>query len=590
MRCKLKSFLAVLMCCVLAISLFGCSQSKNTSNESSSTGVTSLNLVEDDMFTKRDLNWEYDENSAAKITLEDNNITSKDTSNVTVNDNTVTISEDGVYIISGSLNEGQIIVDAQDDDKIQLVLNGVNINSSSSAAIYIKQADKVFITLADSTENTLTNSGEFVAVDDNNIDSVIFSKDDLTVNGSGLLTVSTEYGHGIVSKDDMVIAADITVTASRHALSANNSVRIACGNISLIAGKDGINVDSEDDDTTGFIYVKDGNITEIVDDDGMHANNVLFVSGGTVNIKQCYEGLESKEILINDGNISIVASDDALNASSGKNSTSDSNSQQNVTDSESGGNPPEIQNSQQNNEDNTPPQMPNENQNNNKQSPPEKPNDSENSNNDANGNNTNNESNAQLPSNGNQNKPSGNVPNEQQPGGGQGTDMDYDESCSITVNGGVININADGDGIDSNGDLYVNGGEIYVSGPSNDGNGALDYSGTATITGGTVIAVGGSGMAQNFGNDSTQCSLLINLSEWTQDDVVVKNSSGEIILTYAANKKYDSVVISSSVLKQNETYTVNGKEITISSVISSNSMQNSISDAVNNSDSAVKSS
>lgn len=200
MRCKLKSFLAVLMCCVLAISLFGCSQSKNTSNESSSTGVTSLNLVEDDMFTKRDLNWEYDENSAAKITLEDNNITSKDTSNVTVNDNTVTISEDGVYIISGSLNDGQIIVDAQDDDKIQLVLNGVNINSSSSAAIYIKQADKVFITLADSTENTLTNSGEFVAVDDNNIDSVIFSKDDLTVNGSGLLTVSTEYGHGLYQR------------------------------------------------------------------------------------------------------------------------------------------------------------------------------------------------------------------------------------------------------------------------------------------------------------------------------------------------------------------------------------------------------
>lgn len=168
--------------------------------------------------------------------------------------------------------------------------------------------------------------------------------------------------------------------------------------------------------------------------------------------------------------------------------------------------------------------------------------------------------------------------------------MDYDESCSITVNGGVINIDADGDGIDSNGDLYVNGGEIYVSGPSNDGNGALDYSGTATITGGTVIAVGGSGMAQNFGNDSTQCSLLINLSEWTQDDVVVKNSSGEIILTYAANKKYDSVVISSSVLKQNETYTVNGEEITISSVISSNSTQNSISNTVNNSDSAVKSS
>lgn len=157
-----------------------------------------------DMFTKRDLAGTYDESEAVKITLSGKTATC-DNSNVQIEDEVVTIKAAGVYVLSGTLTDGTIVVDAGDDDKVQLVLDGVSITAADYAAIYAKNADKVFVTLAEGAENSLTVSGDYVQTDDNNVDAVIFAKCDLTLGGTGSLTVKDTTGHGIVSKDDLVV-------------------------------------------------------------------------------------------------------------------------------------------------------------------------------------------------------------------------------------------------------------------------------------------------------------------------------------------------------------------------------------------------
>lgn len=256
----------------------GTNNNQNTNSSAESTGVIS------DMFTDRDKDGSYDESKAVAITLADNNI-SCDSNDVTIKDNTITITNEGTYLLTGSLTNGKIVVEAEDTDKIQIVLNGVNINCDTSAPLYVKQADKVFVTLAESSENILSNKSEFVAVDDNNIDSVVFSKDDITFNGTGKLTVNANYGHGIVSKDDLVFTnGEYTVTAQNHALTANDSMKIANATFTLDSGKDGLHAENTEDVENGIIYVESGSINITSDGDGIDASNTVDVIGGTINI------------------------------------------------------------------------------------------------------------------------------------------------------------------------------------------------------------------------------------------------------------------------------------------------------------------
>lgn len=152
----------------------------------------------------------------------------------------------------------------------------------------------------------------------------------------------------------------------------------------------------------------------------------------------------------------------------------------------------------------------------------------------------------------------GNMPSGGPQDGGFGGGMDEAHDYNfIVINGGTINVNADGDGIDSNGDLIVTGGTIYVSGPTNGGNGALDYAGNAAISGGTIVAVGASGMAQNFGSDSTQGCMLVTVAESTlTGDLTLTDSDGNVIVSYSPEKAYNSVVISSPDIKKGATYTL----------------------------------
>ena len=193
-------------------------------------------------------------------------------------------------------------------DKVQLVLDSVDINCDTSAALYVKAADKIFVTLASDSENTLSNTNDFVAIDDNNIDAVIFSKDDLTLNGSGTLTVTAKYGHGIVSKDDLVITSGTyQITAAKHALSGQDSVRIADGILTLNAGTDGIHSENTDDDTKGFIYIANGDISITADSDGFDAEETLQVDGGNIEVYAGDDGLHSDDdLIITAGTINVT--------------------------------------------------------------------------------------------------------------------------------------------------------------------------------------------------------------------------------------------------------------------------------------------
>ena len=462
-----------------------------------------------DMFTKRDLAGNYDESEAVKITLS-GKTAACDSSNVHIEDGVVTIKAAGVYVLSGTLTDGTVVVDAGDDDKVQLVFDGVSITAADYAAIYAKNADKVFVTLTEGAENTLTVSGDYVQTDDNNVDAVIFAKCDLTLGGSGSLTVKDTTGHGIVSKDDLVVmGGTYTIDSQDHCLNGKDSVRIADGTFTLTCDEDGIHA-GNDDQQDGYIYIEGGDIDISVGDDAMHAEGLLIITGGDIDISKSYEGIEGYKILVTGGDIDVAASDDGFNAarpdsnvqSDGTQSTEDDQRQ---TDS--------FKRRTNDTETNRP----------------------------------------ELPEKGDRPGDSGT------PGGpGMGAGMDADYDAYILITGGTININADGDGIDSNGYLGIAGGNVYVLGPSNNGNGALDYGIYATITGGEMVAVGGSGMEQGFGDESTQCSALVSFDEWIDvgETITLTDSNDNKLLTYKADKKFDSVLISTSDMKQGETYTL----------------------------------
>ncbi len=519
------------------------SESESAESAETENGDSTVSSVADasEMFTERDYKTDYDEASAVKINLSDENSETTDEKAVTISGSTITIKDEGCYILSGSLKDGQIIIDAEKTDKVQIVLNGVQIENTSSAAIYVKQADKVFITLADGTENTLVNSGEYVQTDDNTVDAVIFSKDDLTLNGLGSLNIRADYGSGVVSKDDLVITSGTyTVVAAEHALSGKDSVRIADGQFTLSSGEDGIHSSNSEDEGKGFVYISGGEIQIAAGDDGIHAETALTITDGEINITESEEGLEGLSVDVTGGNISIVSRDDGINAAQGSGTSQDTEMQESFEKDghmqgqrpEDMGERPEMNGSDVNAEEmrnqefsaeqeTIPNEMPNRNQD------------------------------------GFGGGPGGG------PGGGGEDPFAVTEGAYISISGGKITISAEGDGIDSNGDLYISGGEIYVLGPTNDGNASLDYNGEAVISGGTIVAAGSSGMAQNF-SDGTQGSMLVTVSTQSAgSEIVLVDEDGNELIRFTPDKEYSCVIISTPDITEGKTYQLStGSETT----------------------------
>lgn len=486
-----------------------------------------------DVFTDRDLSGEYVEAECVKILLNGSNA-SCDSDAVQINGSTVTISKEGTYLLTGTLTEGMILVDATDSEKVQLVLSGVEVSNSSNAAIYVKQADKVFVTLAEGTQNTLTTGG-YTAIDDNNIDACIFSKCDLTVNGKGSLTVNAEEGHGIVSKDDLkVTGGNLIVTARKHGLSGKDSVCVADGVLTITAGKDGIHSENDEDTEKGYSYFAGGTLKITAEGDGISSGSFLQIDGGNFDITAgggsanttavtdedgstvSTKGIKATgQLVINDGSFDIDTQDDSLHTNS---SLTVNGGTFRIASGDDGAHA---------------------------------------------------DGNLQVAGGsititgccegleGSSVEISGGYISITAEDDGINAAGENDEEHKILVSGGMLYVNAEGDGIDANGSLFVSGGEVYVAGPTRGGNGALDYDGTGQITGGTVVALGTAEMAMNFGDTSTQGSVLLTTAACQAGtEVVLKDSDGKELVSYTAEKTFSSVVISCPGMVQGGVYTV----------------------------------
>lgn len=551
-----------------------------------------------DMFTERDLAGTYEESGAVYVTLSSDGITGE-TDGVAINGQTVTITAEGTYIFSGTLSEGQIVVDA-DNAKVQIVFDNVDITCASSAAVYVKSAEKVFVTLAEGSQNTLRNTDEYVAIDDNNIDAVIFAKSDLTLNGTGSLTIVSAEGHGIVSKDDLKITGGTyDITAAGHALSGKDSVRIADGTFILTAEKDGIHAENADDEEKGYIYIADGDFTITSDGDGMDASNIVQIEdgtfditagGGAANSQKTHEsdmpgggmsqnierpdgesmpqmgekpdgenmpqdtttdesGTSTKGIkagggmYLNGGTYQIDSADDSIHSNANITiadgtytlATGDDGVHADDALTVNGGTIT-VTESYEGLEGLTV---------------------------------TINDGTIDITARDDGINTAGGT---DQSGFGtfgdhfKGMDSADDETEETTdnemwmeLNGGYIHILAGGDGVDSNGDLTINGGEIYIDGPSDNGNSAIDYGdrSSAYVNGGMLVAIGSSGMAEGMSDSSKQEVLMVKLGEQMEaGDVELTDNEGNVIVSYTALKSYDCVIISTAEVESGATYTL----------------------------------
>ncbi len=269
---------------------------KNTQVVSADGGVISA----EEEFTDRDLRQEADISDAEYITLESGE--------------DITITAEGVYVLSGTAQNTSIIIDAQDEDKVQLVLNSVSVTNDYFPCIYVKNADKVFVTTTDSV-NTLAVNGSFITDGDTNTDAAIFSKDDLVLNGLGTLEIiSTE--NGVTCKDDLkVTGGTISISCTSDGIEANDSVAVAGGSITIETPKDGIHAENDEDDTLGYVLICGGTFSITASDDGIHGTTVVQIDDGDISII-AKEGIEGTYVQINGGSIYISASDDGINAAS----------------------------------------------------------------------------------------------------------------------------------------------------------------------------------------------------------------------------------------------------------------------------------
>ena len=571
---KKPTILALLLAGTLLLAGCGQSADPETGTDSSTASVQNLaaaGVDGADMFTDRDMEIGYDAQACAHITLQGSSA-SADSDAVSIAGSTVTISDEGTYLLSGTLDDGMVVVDAEKTDKVQLVLDGVTIANADSAALYVREADKVFVTTAAGSSNALSNGGTYVATDENNIDAVIFSKADLTLNGAGTLYIAAAAGHGVVSKDDLALTSGTyDITAQSHGLSGKDSVRIASGTVALDTGKDGIHAENEGDTSLGFVYIADGTLSIDAQGDGISAGTFAQLQSGTFTIQagggsanasaqsgwatvqsdSAQEDASAKgikaatDLILNGGTYALDCADDGLHAN-GNLTVSDGVFA--IASGDDGihadasvvvaGGAIDISQSYEGIEGLSI---------------------------DITGGTV------QLTaSDDGLNAAGGNDSSGFQ---GRGRDaFAATEGAYIAISGGTVRISASGDGIDSNGDLLVSGGETYLSGPENSGNGSLDYSGTATISGGIFAAAGSSGMAQNFDSSSTQGAMMVTVSAGTAGSTVsLADSGGETLISWQPEKAYTCVIVSCPQMVQGGTYTLTtggqSVDITLSSLV-----------------------
>lgn len=593
----MKKHLAILTVAVLVM-LAGCGSGEEASDQTTKASSLLDAVSADEIDTsvsKTDQDASYDESSATKISLSGSSA-SISGDGASEKDGTITIQQEGTYVVTGTLNDGRIVVQAADTHKVHIVLKGASIYCADHAALFIKQADKVFLTLADGSENTLGSGSSYhLSDEDSNVDGVIFSRADLTLNGSGKLTVNAKYKHAIVSKDDLI------VTGGAYAITAGNGgglygkdcVKITNGTFTIQSGTDGIQASNVEQADRGYVYISGGALNITAGTDGIQADTVLRIDGGTfqitsgggsANASTDQKGNEnpgwgmwgpgSKEetaktedptdtsdsakglkagvsLSVRGGTFTIDSSDDSVHCNGTVTITGGTFALSSGDDGVHAGDALLIQNGtiaiSQSYEG-------------------------------LEGLNvTISGGKIQLTASDDGINSAGGSDTADQGRPGQNQfNVSEDSDLFIKMIGGSVTVDAGGDGLDSNGNLIIEGGSVLVSGSANNGNGALDYEGTAKITGGTVVAAGMSGMAQGFSDSSSQYSILHNFSTTLSesDAITLKDSDGNTLVTYTPAKAYQSVVVSCPDMEKGQTYTLSAgsqsEALTLSSVVTSN--------------------
>ena len=265
------------------------------------------------LFSARDTDASYDADRATRITLADVGVTLKGTG-ATVEGSNVTITDEGTYVVEGTISDGRIVVDAADNAKVQIVLAGASITSSGPSALYVRNADKVFLTL-EGDKNAVSATGADAEEDEHNLDGTIFASVDLTINGTGSLNVKSAQGAGIVAKDELTLfGPTLTVDGATHAVTAKDSLAVDEGTYTFTAAtKDAIHVEHDTNGNKGFMYVSGGTFNLTAADDGIHASNDILIDGGTFKIAAKDDGVHSEyDLVVNDGTIDVTESGEGI--------------------------------------------------------------------------------------------------------------------------------------------------------------------------------------------------------------------------------------------------------------------------------------
>ena len=453
------------------------------------------------------------------------------------------ITAEGVYVISGSLTI-PVVIEAGKKDKVQLVLQDVEIAVTDGPAIRIEEADKVFITLPEGTTSTITDGAAYTDTDTGSPDAAIFSHTDLCFNGAGTLVVNGQYKHGIVSKDDLiVVSCTLEVNAASTALDGKDCLMATGATITANAGTNGLRSDNAEEEGRGFIYLHESTVTVVSDGDGIQAQTLLQVTGGKLhlttgggatkvltNATGSWKGLKSAGDMLLEGDAEVVISskDDCIHANrnvfiSGGNydlSSGDDgvHADTNLTvmdgtfyirQSYEGMEASRLMI--------------------------------------AGG------AIAIIASDDGLNAAGGK--DGSAAGSRAGRGFFSNGIGEIIITGGYTWMNTNGDGIDSNGTILVTGGVTLVCGPTSSMNAAFDYDGTATVTGGILIATGASGMAQNFSQAENQGAILLTFSKSITAPVALVDENGTVIASFAPLTKYQSIVITAPGIQRGGTYT-----------------------------------
>jgi len=557
-----KKIIAMILTLSICLGAAGCSAgtSNTTSTASTSAGTEILSSINVTASKAETIG-----TAGTTIALGDSSTVTG--SGATVKGSTITITAAGTYSIKGTLTDGQIIVNAGDSADVYIILNGVDITSSSSSPIYVESADKAVIWTAAGTVNNLTSTAAEAAAAAEP-DAALYSKSDLVISGTGTLNVKSSNNKGIVSKDDLKLQnGTISVTSSGDAIRGKDSVEIIGGTVTLDSAADGIVSDNSTDAGKGYILIEGGKINITAGEDGLQGEvNTLIksgdltittgggsanssdksswgqwgpgqqqqqssssatstdtasakaikaglnivIEGGTFNIDSSDDALHSdNNLVVNGGTFDISSGDDGLHSDS---TLTINNGTINLAKAYEGIESSEIT--------------------------------------------VNGGSIDIVTSDDGFNVSGGNDSSSTNGRQGQNS-FNSDNGGLLTINGGDIKVNASGDGLDSNGSMKMTGGTVTVSGPTENNNGALDYNGTFDISGGLLIASGSSGMAQAPGTSSSQNSALIYLtSQSAGTTVTVKDSSGSEIASVTPEKQFSSVVVSSASLTSGSTYKV----------------------------------